>query len=178
MVYAQEELQAIGQILIEKGIFCISDEIYEKIIYDGLKHISMASLGPEIKGLTVVITVVINGVSKSYSMTCWRIGYAAGPREIIQATTNLQDHSTSNPTSISQKAALAALKGPQETLFNMVAEFARRRDYIVEGLNTIEGISCLRPQGVFYVFPEVSPILKKTFGKEMIKDSSHLPRSY
>ena len=112
MVYTKEELQSISDILIEKGIFCISDEIYEKIIYDDREHISIASLGEEIKRLTIVV----NGVSKSYSMTGWRIGYAGGSKEIIKAMSNLQSHSTSNPTSISQKAALAALEGPQEPL--------------------------------------------------------------
>ncbi len=170
MVYTKDELIAISNVLIEKGIFCISDEIYEKIIYDGQEHISIASLSSEIKRLTIVV----NGVSKSYSMTGWRIGYAAGPKEIIQAMSNLQSHSTSNPTSISQKAALAALEGPQEPLYNMVAEFAKRRNYIVERLNSINGISCLKPQGAFYVFPDVSQIIGKTFKEQAIKDSVFL----
>jgi len=170
MVYTKDELLSISRILTEKGVFCISDEIYEKIIYDGQKHISIASLGPDIKRLTIVV----NGVSKSYSMTGWRIGYAAGPEEIIRAMSNLQSHSTSNPTSISQKAALAALKGPQDALGNMVAEFARRRNYIVERLNSIEGISCLKPQGAFYVFPDVSRIVGKSFKQQTIRDSVSL----
>ncbi|HAV42943.1 TPA: aspartate aminotransferase, partial [bacterium] len=170
MLYTKEELESISQILVERGIFCISDEVYEKIIYDGREHMSIASLGPKIKELTMVI----NGVSKSHSMTGWRIGYAAGPKEIIQAMGNLQDHSTSNPTSISQKAALAALKGPQESLYSMVAEFAKRRDYIAEGLNSIEGISCLKPEGAFYVFPEVSQIIRRSFEGEIIKNSVKL----
>ncbi len=110
MVYTREELLNLSEILIEKSIFCISDEIYEKIIYDGQKHISIATFGEDIKKLTVVI----NGVSKAYSMTGWRIGYAVGPKEIIQAMSNLQDHSTSNPTSISQFASVEALSGTQE----------------------------------------------------------------
>lgn len=170
MVYRKEELVAISKVLVEKGIFCISDEIYEKIIYDGQEHISIASLGSDIKKLTIVI----NGVSKSYSMTGWRIGYAAGPKEIIKAMSNLQSHSTSNPTSISQKASLAALEGPQEPLYDMVAEFAKRRDYIVKRLNSIEGVSCLKPQGAFYVFPDVSKIIGKTFKEQTIKDSIFL----
>jgi aspartate aminotransferase len=170
MVYTKDELLFISNILIEKGILCISDEIYEKIIYDGQEHISIASLGLDIKRLTVVV----NGVSKSYSMTGWRIGYAAGPKEIIQAMSNLQSHSTSNPTSISQKAALAALEGPQEPLRNMVAEFAKRRDYIVKKLTSINGITCLKPQGAFYVFPEVSQIIGKTFKEQTIKSSVFL----
>lgn len=170
MVYTGDELRSISDILIEKGIFCISDEIYEKIIYDDQEHISIASLGEEIKRLTIVV----NGVSKSYSMTGWRIGYAGGSKEIIKAMSNLQSHSTSNPTSISQKAALAALEGPQEPLYNMVAEFIRRRDYIVERLNSIKGISCLKPQGAFYVFPDVSQIIGKTFKGQTIRDSVSL----
>lgn len=170
MVYTKDELSSISNILTEKGIFCISDEIYEKIIYDGQEHISIASLAPQIKKLTIVV----NGVSKSYSMTGWRIGYAAGPKEIIQAMSNLQSHSTSNPTSISQKAALAALEGPQEPLCNMVAEFVKRRDYIVERLNSIKEISCLKPRGAFYVFPEVSQIIGRIFKGEIIKDSVFL----
>lgn len=167
MVYTKDELLSISNILIEKGIFCISDEIYEKIIYEGQEHISIASLGPEIKKLTIVV----NGVSKSYSMTGWRIGYAVGSKEIIKAMSNLQGHSTSNPTSISQKAALAALEGTQEPLHNMVAEFIKRRDYIVERLNSIKGIFCLKPQGAFYVFPNVSQIIGKRFKGQTIKDS-------
>lgn len=172
MVYTKEELLALSKILVERGILCISDEIYEKIIYDGQEHISIASLGQDIKRLTIVV----NGVSKSYSMTGWRIGYAAGPKDIIKAMSNLQSHSTSNPTSISQKAALAALEGPQEPLYDMVAEFAKRRDYIVERLNSIKGISCLKPQGAFYVFPNVSQILGRTFKGEAIKDSVFLAK--
>jgi len=170
MVYTKDELSSISNTLTEKGIFCISDEIYEKIIYDSQAHISIASLAPEIKKLTIVV----NGVSKSYSMTGWRIGYAAGSKEIIRAMSNLQSHSTSNPTSISQKAALAALEGPQEPLCNMVAEFVKRRDYIVERLNSIKEISCLKPQGAFYVFPEVSQIIGRIFKGEIIKDSVFL----
>lgn len=170
MVYTKDELQLLSNVLVAAGIYCISDEIYEKIIYDGQEHISIASLGPPIKRLTIVV----NGVSKSYSMTGWRIGYAAGPKEIIQAMSNLQSHSTSNPTSISQKAALAALEGPQEPLFNMIAEFVKRRDHVVERLNSINGISCLKPQGAFYVFPDVSQIIGKTFKGEIIKDSVFL----
>jgi len=170
MVYTKEELELIGNILIKRGIFCVSDEIYEKIIYDGHEHISIASLGQAIKRLTIVI----NGVSKSYSMTGWRIGYAAGPKEVIQAMSNLQSHSTSNPSSISQRAALAALEGHEKFSSEMVAEFLKRRDYIVKRLNSINGISCLKPQGAFYVFPDVSQIIGKTFRGQLVKDSVSL----
>lgn len=170
MLYTKDELQAISQILVEKGVFCISDEIYEEIIYDEQEHVSIASLGDDIKDLTVVI----NGVSKAYSMTGWRIGYAAGRKDIIKAMSNLQSHSTSNPTSISQKAALAALEGPQEPVKVMVAEFKKRRDYVLERLNSINGISCLKTQGAFYVFPDVSGLFGKSFNGKEIKDSMSL----
>jgi len=170
MVYTKDELLSITNILVKRGIWCISDEIYEKIIYDGKEHISIASLGPEIKKLTIVI----NGVSKSYSMTGWRIGYAAGPKEVIKAMSNLQSHSTSNPASVSQRGALAALEGSQESLNYMVSEFCKRRDYIVKRLNSIENISCLKPAGAFYVFPDVSRIIGERFGEERIEDSFSL----
>jgi len=170
MVYSREELRALGKILAEAGVCCISDEIYEKITYDGKEHVSIASLSPEMKKLTIVV----NGVSKPYSMTGWRIGYAAGPKEVIQAMSNLQDHSTSNPTSISQKAALEALKGPQESVRKMVKAFAERRDYIVKRLNSIEGINCLTPEGAFYAFPNVSKLFGRKYGKHVIKDSFSL----
>ncbi len=170
MLYTKSELEAISKILVEKGVFCISDEIYEKIIYDGQEHVSIASLGKAIKELTIVV----NGVSKAYSMTGWRIGYIAGRKDIVKAMSNLQSHSTSNPTSIAQKAALAALNGSQDPLSIMVAEFKKRRNYIVERLNTIEGISCLNPQGAFYVFPDVSKLFGKSFNGKEIKDSMFL----
>lgn len=169
-VYSKEELQILSNVLVEAGIYCISDEIYEKIIYDNAEHISIASLSLEIKKLTIVI----NGLSKSHSMTGWRIGYAAGPKEIIQAMSNLQDHSTSNPTSFCQKASIAALEGPEETQKMMVDEFIKRRNYIVDRLNSIEGISCLKPQGAFYVFPNISKLLGKSYKGKIIKDSVSL----
>jgi len=170
MVYTKDELKAISEILVEAGIYCISDEIYEKIIYDGQEHISIASLGPKMKELTIVV----NGVSKTYSMTGWRIGYAAGPKKLIQAMSNLQSHSTSNPTSISQMAAISALQGPQDEVGKMVSEFKNRRDYIVERLNKISGISYLKPQGAFYVFPDISRIIGKSFNGQVIKNSVSL----
>ncbi|MFH1678657.1 MAG: pyridoxal phosphate-dependent aminotransferase [Candidatus Omnitrophota bacterium] len=167
MVYARGELKAIADIITANRIFCLSDEIYEKIIYDNQEHVSIASFSPRIKQQAIVV----NGVSKSYSMTGWRIGYAAGPVEIIQAMNNLQSHSTSNPTSISQRAAVAALNGTEEQVQQMVKEFKKRRDYMVERLNRISGISCLKPQGAFYVFANISKILGKTYKRELLRDS-------
>lgn len=167
MVYTKGELAAICEILTEKGIFCISDEIYEKLIYEGIQHVSIASLGEKIKGLTMVI----NGVSKSYSMTGWRIGYAAGPKEIIQAMSNLQDHSTSNPTSIAQYASVEALEGSQEDLKKMAVEFKKRRDYMVERINSIKWLSTLKPGGAFYCWMNVKSLFGKSYDDFVIKDS-------
>ena len=169
MIYDERELRAVSSVLVEKGIYCISDEIYEKLIYEG-EHVSIASVRPEMKRLTIVV----NGVSKTYSMTGWRIGYAAGPKEVIGAMSNLQDHSTSNPTSISQKAALEALEGSQVEVRKMVRAFAERRDYIVERLKAIEGITCTKPKGAFFVFPNVSRMFGRKFGGQMIRDSASL----
>jgi len=170
MIYTKDELRIISDILTEARIYCISDEIYEKIIYDGWKHTSIASLNPRIKELTILV----NGVSKTYSMTGWRIGYAAGPKEIIQAMSNLQSHSTSNPTSVSQVAAIAALQSSQGEVRRMVDEFQRRRDHIVKRLNRIPGISCLKPPGAFYAFPDISRIIGKSYNGKIIRDSISL----
>lgn len=148
-VYYLSCLEEIGKLAVENGIYLISDEIYDKIVYDGYKHTSIASLGQPIKEMTIIT----HAVSKTYSMTGWRIGFAAGEREIIQAMSNIQSQSTSNPTSISQKAALAALTGPQDFVGMMVGEFTKRRDFLVSGLNSIDGVSCFNPKGAFYVFP-------------------------
>ncbi len=169
-VYSKEEMLSLAGILVKSGIYCISDEIYEKIIYDGQKHISIASLGQDIKNLTITV----NGVSKSYAMTGWRIGYAGGPEEIIRAMGTLQSHSTSNPASISQKAAFAALKGSQEEVEKMVAEFVRRRDFMIEKFNSIKEISCLKPQGAFYLFPNISKLIGRSFKGKRIEDSVSL----
>jgi len=170
MLYSTDELKALAAVIVKKGVYCVADEIYEKIIYDGQQHVSIASLGDDIKNLTIVV----NGLSKAYSMTGWRIGYAAGPREIIKAMSNLQSHSTSNPTSIAQKAAVAALNGPQDPVAAMVREFQKRRDCIVTRLNAVEGIFCIKTQGAFYVFPDVSKLFGKSFQGRKIKDSMSL----
>ncbi len=165
--YDQKALDAIAGIAVKRNIFVISDEIYEKLVYDGTKHVSIASLGSEIKKRTIVV----NGLSKSHAMTGWRIGYAAGPREIIKAMTNIQSQSTSNPASISQKAAVAALTGPQDFISIMRTEFDRRRKVLVDGLNAIEGISCLNPNGAFYAFPNVSKFYGRCVGTRRINSS-------
>lgn len=170
VVYTASELEAIARILINKNVIVISDDIYEKIIYNGLSFCNIASVNGDIKKSTVVV----NGVSKAYSMTGWRIGYAAGPGEIIAAITKLQSQNTSNPTSISQVAAVEALNGKQDSVAEMVAEFKIRRDVIVERLNAIEGISCMNPQGSFYVFPDVSALFGHSYVGKTISNSSDL----
>ncbi|MBT4483094.1 MAG: pyridoxal phosphate-dependent aminotransferase [Candidatus Latescibacteria bacterium] len=157
MVYTEDEIEALGKVIVETGIYVIADEIYEKLIYDGIKHVSIASLSNELLNRTITV----NGVSKAYCMTGWRIGYAAGPEEIIKGMGIFQSQETSNPCSISQKAALAALNGSHDFLGPMLVEFDRRRQYIVERLNSIEGISCNKPMGSFYVFPKVSSFYGK-----------------
>lgn len=170
MIYSKEELLAIARVAVENKILVVSDEIYEKIVYNGIQHISIASLSPEIKQQTIVV----NGASKSYSMTGWRIGYAAGPENIIKAMDNIQSHSTSNPTSISQKAALESINGSQEFVGKMVTAFKDRRDYMVLRLNKIKGISCLMPQGAFYAFPNIKRLFSKKFNGKEIKSSLDL----
>jgi len=155
-IYSREELEAIVDVCLAHDILMVSDEIYEKLIYDGHEHVSVASFSKE----AYEHTVIINGMSKPYSMTGWRMGYAAGNQSLIQAMVDLSSHSTSNPTSFAQYGALAALTGTQEPLEMMKREFVKRRDRVVELLNQIEGISCLKPEGAFYVFPNVSEAMK------------------
>lgn len=151
IVYSREELEALGRVCLERGLVIISDEIYEHLIYDDEFHVSIAQLGPEF----YESTVVINGVSKAYSMTGWRIGYAAGNAEVIQAMARLSSHSTSNPTSVAQYAALAALTGSQEPVRIMREAFRERRDYVLQRIGRIEGLQCQKPQGAFYAFVNV-----------------------
>ena len=169
MVYSESELKELSRIITKAGIYCISDEIYEKVIYDQ-QHVSIASFGEEIKKRTIVV----NGVSKAYSMTGWRIGYAAGPKEIIQAMSNLQDHSTSNPNSIAQAASVEALTGNQDDLVKMVREFKKRRDFMVDRVNAITGICTVKPQGAFYCWVDISGILQKSANGKMIMNSIDL----
>ncbi|HHX18658.1 MAG TPA: pyridoxal phosphate-dependent aminotransferase [Clostridium sp.] len=157
MVYTEEELREIAKIAVEKKIYIISDEIYEKLIYDNLKHVSIASFNEEIKDLTILV----NGVSKSYSMTGWRIGYTASNEKIADVMTNIQSHFTSNPNSIAQRAALAALDGNDDIVDAMITEFVKRRDYMVNKINSIEGLSCIKPNGAFYVMMNISKLIGK-----------------
>ena len=168
--YDREHLEKIAELAITHDFYIISDEIYEKLVYDGFRHYSIASLGEEVKQRTVVV----NGLSKSHSMTGWRIGFTAGPKDITKAMTNIQSQSTSNPTSIAQKAAVEALTGPQDFLPAMMMEFDKRRRYMIERLNNMEGISCRTPVGAFYAFPNVSSCFGKTSGNTSIRNSLEL----
>lgn len=166
--YTPEELEALAEVVVKKEILVISDDIYEKIIYDNLQFSSIASVSEAAKQLTVVV----NGISKTYAMTGWRIGYAAGPEDIIAAMTKIQSQNTSNPTSISQKAAVEALKGKQSAVGEMVKAFCARRDYIVDALNKIDGIRCMNPVGAFYVFPDISSLYGKKYKDKPIMGSA------
>lgn len=155
-VYSRRELKKIAQICLKYNLLIIADEIYEKLIYDGQKHISIASLSSEVKN----ITVVINGVSKAYAMTGWRLGYAAGPRDIIKLASRIQSHTTSNVNSMTQKAAVAALNQDEGSVERMRKEFEKRRDYLYSTLINIPHIKCHKPQGAFYALPYVGYYLR------------------
>ncbi len=168
--YSTESLQMIAELVVEHQFYLISDEIYEALLYDGAKHRSLASFGDAVKSLTFVV----NGVSKAYSMTGWRIGYTAGPEDAIKAMSKIQSHSTSNPTSIAQKAALAAITGSQEPVVEMVKAFQKRRDLICQRLDDIDGVEYVRPQGAFYIFPDFSPHYGRTINGHSINSSQEL----
>lgn len=169
-VYEKETLMELAKFVIDKDLLLISDECYEKLVYDGKEHISIASLGDAIRQRTIVV----NAVSKTYSMTGWRIGYAAGPQNIISAMGNLQSQSTSNPTSISQKAAIEALIGDQSEVERMVVKFDERRRYIVDRLNNISGVTCFKPSGAFYVFANFSKLYKLKHNGQIILSSKDM----
>ena len=156
--YDKDELLAIARVLEKHNCLIISDDIYEKIVYDNFRVHNLVALSPGVRDRTIIV----NGVSKTYAMTGWRIGYAIGPADIISAAAKIQSQSTSNPTSIAQAAALEAISGPQIEVDRMVREFKQRRDVIVDKLNALPGIRCLKPQGAFYVFPNVSNLLGRT----------------
>ncbi|NQU09732.1 pyridoxal phosphate-dependent aminotransferase [bacterium] len=150
-VYSREELQALAAVALEEDILMMSDEIYDKITYDGVTQASLASLGPEICDLTITV----NGFSKAYAMTGWRLGYLAAPAPIAAAIDSMQSHSTSNPTSFAQKGALAALQGDQSFVAQMLKAFTERRAYMFDKLNSIPGITCVKPMGAFYMLPNI-----------------------
>lgn len=169
MIASMEDLQVVAQFAMEKDLFVISDEIYEKLIYNKeKKHISIASLGKEIYDRTIVI----NGVSKSYAMTGWRIGYSACAPALAKAISSIQSHMTSNPNSIAQKAVVAALNGPQDCVEEMRKEFEKRCDYIYEREEAIPLISALKPEGAFYLFVDISKTIGKSYRGETIQSAA------
>jgi len=153
-VYTREELEGIVEVAAEEDIYILSDEIYEKLVYDDAKHVSVASLSPEAYGLTITV----NGFSKAYAMTGWRLGYMAAPEAVAKAVDNIQSHSTSNPCSFAQKGAVAALKGDQQTLADMRDEFSMRRDYMYDRITKIPNITAVKPQGAFYILVNISQL--------------------
>jgi aspartate aminotransferase len=165
--YTRKEMEALAELLLPRKILIIADDIYEKFVYDGTVFTSMASLSKEVQAQSLVI----NGVSKTYAMTGWRIGYAAGPAELIAAMNKIQTQNVSNPTSFCQKAAMQALRGPQESVQKMVVEFDRRRRYIVDRLNAMEGVGCPLPSGAFYAFPNIAKLFGKTWGAKKLATS-------
>lgn len=152
MVYTPEEIKALAKVIVDADILVVSDEIYEKILYDGTEHISIGSLGADI----FARTLISNGFAKGYSMTGWRLGYLAGPLEIIKAASTIQGHSTSNVCTFAQYGAIAALEGSQDCVEEMRQAFAKRRQVMFDRLNAIPGLSCPKPDGAFYLFPDIS----------------------
>jgi aspartate aminotransferase len=151
-VYSRDELRALAEVALEEDILMLSDEIYEKIVYDNTEFVSLASLGKDVYELTITV----NGFSKAFAMTGWRLGYVAAPEPIAAAIDSIQSHSTSNPTSFAQKGALAALQGDQTFISDMVRAFAQRRTYMLDRLASIPGITCIKPMGAFYLLPNIS----------------------
>lgn len=166
-VYTRNELEALANFAKEKDLFIISDEIYEELLYGNEGHVSIASLSEDAYNRTIVI----NGVSKAYAMTGWRIGYAAASEEITKLMSNIQSHTTSNPCSISQYASVEALNGDQSEVENMKKEFKARRDFMVDRINSISNLSCVKPEGAFYVMVNISKLLNKEVEGKVIKDS-------
>jgi len=166
-VYDEKELSKIAEIALNHNLYIISDEIYEDLIYDDIKHVSIASLGEDIKKLTLTV----NGMSKSFAMPGWRIGYTAGRQDIIDVMTNIQSHSTSNPNSIAQYAATAALNSPKDSVIEMAGEFKNRRSFMVERINSLPLVTCTMPKGAFYVMMNIEPLFGKCFNGFQISDS-------
>ena len=172
MIYTREELEAIAKVIVEKDIYCVADEMYENLIYEGHEAVSIASLNEEIYKRTITCS----GVAKSYAMTGWRIGYTGSSAEIAKLMGSVQSHQTSNPNSIAQKATVEALLGPQDTVQEMNKEFDKRRIYMYERVAKMDLVDALKPLGAFYVFIDVSKLLEKSYKGEKIADVSKLAK--
>jgi aspartate aminotransferase len=166
-VYSKEDLRKLGQLAVENDFYIISDEIYEKLIYDGAENICVAALSPEIKAKTITI----NGMSKAYAMTGWRIGYAVGPTQIIKGMTDYQGNTTTSPNTPAQYASIEALANSEESVETMRLEFDKRRQYIIDRINSMENIHCSTPEGAFYVMPNVSYYYGKTYKDTTVNNS-------
>ncbi len=173
-LYSKEELQEIADICVENDLYIISDEIYYQLIYDNAEFVSIASLGKDVYDHTIII----NGVSKSYAMTGWRIGYVAASKEIAKIMSNYLSHSTGAPSTISQWASIEALNGPQEGIEAMRQEFEKRRNYMVKRMNEIPGVSCRMPEGAFYVMMNISQLLGKTIGGATINSADDFAMAF
>jgi len=169
-VYPPEQVAAIGQWAVEHGLWVVTDEIYEHLVYDGAEAVSMPVAVPELADRCVVV----NGVAKTYAMTGWRVGWLAGPADVVKAATNLQSHATSNVCNVAQRAAIAALSGDLNAVADMRAAFDRRRGTIVEMLNAIDGIACPTPTGAFYAYPVVTEVLGRSIGGVVPRTSTEL----
>lgn len=173
MVYSEAELRKIADFAVENNLYVISDEVYEHLIYEG-KHISIASLSEDIKERTVTI----NGVSKTYAMTGWRIGFAAANEKIAKAMASIQSHGASNPNSIAQAAAVAALSGGLSDVRKMCVEFKKRRDFLVDAINKIDGVSCRKPQGAFYIMMNIDGIIGKSYNGQKIESADDFAKLF
>lgn len=166
-VFTRKDLEAVADLAVKRDLMIIADEIYEELVYDGLEHVSIASLGKEIYERTITV----NGFSKAYSMTGWRLGYTASPVEIARIMGNIQSHQTSNPNSIAQYAGLAALKGPRTEIDSMREEFDARRKLLYDAINAIDGLSSMMPGGAFYQMINISKTFGKRYGSKPIEGS-------
>ena len=174
MLYSREELEALAAVCVKHDLYIISDEIYFKLLYDGRTFTSVAALGEEVKERTILI----NGVSKSYAMTGWRIGYAAAPANIAKVMSNFLSHSTGSASTISQWAAVEAFNGPQDTVEAMRKVFEERRNYIVQRMNSIDGVSCIEPEGAFYVMMNIEQLKGRTLGGTLIETSDDFAMAF
>lgn len=174
MAYSREELAAIAKVCVERDIYVVSDEIYYSLLYDGRQFVSMAALGSEMKERTILV----NGVSKSYAMTGWRIGYILANEKAARIMGNFVSHSTGSPCAVSQAAAVAALNGPQDCVEGMRRAFEQRRNYIVERMNRIDGVSCIKPEGAFYVMMNVEKLLGRTIHGEVVRSSDDFSAAF